>query len=466
MKKLKQLFVIGLAMVAVFAFAACDSCSNDDDTDVDPSGTVATLSSISVDTSAAKTEYDYGETFSSDGIVVTATYSNNSTATIASGSYTVDSSAFNSSESGSYSIGVSYTESEVTKTTSYTVTVSASYGGLYITKTTTVYTVESSSGVTVTTDDLSVYLVDPSQTVSSAALSSSEYTLKYYKEGTELTGLENLTEGKYQIWAYAANPYSSSPDKLSNFIFIDVVDGVVSIALSNASTGTFTQVASGTDSMSSTWEYTLTYASGNTETIYGTDSNISIEGLSTLTEVTDAVATVTYTKVDATGKSTEVSCSVTYSITAAEAGSQTYTINFNSLSATPNDGDTLIDGVLYAIGQPGYSTNTRTHSDLTGETIKGRLQVNATDKGFKITVTGAATITVYAQSAGDAERGLALYDYSSGSKGSQIGDSASVGVSSADNELDKCVFTTSGAGTYCLFSTTSSVNVFYIIITF
>ncbi len=388
MKRLKQLLVIGLAVVMAFAFSACGK--KDDTT------TSKTLSSISVDSSAAKTEYTVGESFSSDGIVVTATYDDATTATIASGSYTVDSSAYKSSTVGTYSITVSYTESEVTKTSSYSVTVAEAdveetdtgYGGLYITKTTTDYTVSSDDGVTVSTDDLSVYLVDEDGNVSSTALSSG-YTLKYYKEDVELESLSNLTEGKYQIWAYYANPYSDEPAQLSNFIFINVADTIASIALSNAETGTFTQIVGTTDLMSSTWEYTLTYASGVTETIKADDANLVVSGISTLTAVTDAEATVTYTK-----GTTEVSCTVKYSIT-QKSGKTTYTFSYDELT-TAMFGDaagtdkTALDA-KYFTGSNAFITYCGTSAS---DVWRSSSCIEVKGEALQVTFLGTGTITI------------------------------------------------------------------------
>lgn len=68
--------------------------------------------SIAVDASAAKTKfYTYngvGSYFTSDGIKVTATYSDNTTGETTE--YTVDSSAFKSTQSGTYTITVKYSD--------------------------------------------------------------------------------------------------------------------------------------------------------------------------------------------------------------------------------------------------------------------------------------------------------------------------------------------------------------------
>ena len=79
-----------------------------------------TLSSIAV--SGAPTSFDKNGTFSSAGLVVTATMSDNSTKTVTPTS--IDYSAVDMTTAGSYPIVVSYTEDDVTKTATYVVTVS------------------------------------------------------------------------------------------------------------------------------------------------------------------------------------------------------------------------------------------------------------------------------------------------------------------------------------------------------
>lgn len=78
-----------------------------------------TLSSISV--SGYTTEFTVGDAFSFGGIV-TATYSDSSTANVTS---STTFSGYNMSSAGSQTVNVSYTEGGTTKTTSYSITVKA-----------------------------------------------------------------------------------------------------------------------------------------------------------------------------------------------------------------------------------------------------------------------------------------------------------------------------------------------------
>ena len=77
------------------------------------------LESIAVTTHPTKTTYEYGDTFSSSGMVVTATYSDGARANVTG--YTTSPSTM--SKVGKQTVTVSYTERGVTKTTTLTVTV-------------------------------------------------------------------------------------------------------------------------------------------------------------------------------------------------------------------------------------------------------------------------------------------------------------------------------------------------------
>ena len=77
------------------------------------------LESIAITTQPSKTVYEYGDSFASAGMVVTATYSDGATANVTG--YTTSPSTM--SEVGEQTVTVSYTERGVTKTTTLSVTV-------------------------------------------------------------------------------------------------------------------------------------------------------------------------------------------------------------------------------------------------------------------------------------------------------------------------------------------------------
>jgi len=126
---LKVLGIIALVAVMGFSFAACNSGDDGDDEGGSPTdpGTVPggngkTLSSIAITTQPTKTQYYVGDTLDTTGMVVTATYSDNTTAVISSGTggYTI--SGFNSTAAAaSQTVTVTYQG----KTATFTVTITA-----------------------------------------------------------------------------------------------------------------------------------------------------------------------------------------------------------------------------------------------------------------------------------------------------------------------------------------------------
>ena len=84
---------------------------------------VKTLSSIAITTAPTTTTYTAGESFSATGMVVTATYSDSTTAVLNAGSYTYAPNG--ALTTGDTTITVSYTEGGVTKTATQAITVNA-----------------------------------------------------------------------------------------------------------------------------------------------------------------------------------------------------------------------------------------------------------------------------------------------------------------------------------------------------
>lgn len=78
------------------------------------------LTQIAVTSNPTKTSYEYGDTLATTGMVVTATYSDNATATVSG--YTCSPTSLNTVTS-SQAITVSYSENGVTKTTTFNVVV-------------------------------------------------------------------------------------------------------------------------------------------------------------------------------------------------------------------------------------------------------------------------------------------------------------------------------------------------------
>lgn len=106
MKRNVILVVLMLMLCAFFCFG-CGEVKPDPDpqpgSDPTPSVSVTKL-----EVTGAKTEFKWGEEFSADGIVVTATFSDGSVKQLTDADFKVSSSLFNSREVGTYNIQVTY----------------------------------------------------------------------------------------------------------------------------------------------------------------------------------------------------------------------------------------------------------------------------------------------------------------------------------------------------------------------
>ncbi len=559
MKKLKQLIVFCLVAVMALAFSACGEESKE-------------LTSISVDSSAAKTEYTVGEEFSSDGIVVTANYSDSSTETVSSGNYTVDSSAYSSTTAGTYSIVVSYsgmsasysvtvseaavvttvklssislntdaattlfyvgqdfdstglvvtanfddnstatvslTDSDLTidrsayvksEVGTYRINVYYTYGSTtksanYSVEVTDVvpmagldiyaddeivreitYTLSSENpSVLLSADDLTVYLHEILDSgTNDYALTSSEYTVKYFDSNqNELTTEAQRTvssAGIYQIWVYSSYTESAYgvTYEISSFVKVEVVNGVVSLALDNTNTSAvYTQVA-GADKISSTWTYTATYANGDVKTLTADDVTVTLD---TKTVSASSVATVSYVENDVT-----VTCEVPYSITEEQKkeGITSYTMTYaatdSSFAITWGENeDTNGTVTITDSGITTWKDKIKSTEDGT-VTYQYAVETKAySSKAFKINIAEGATnvtITVYFSHTSSAARPLYL---------GTVADSLTDGVidtltiGSADGSpstLSVISGTGLSAGDYYVYSDGSTIHVYAIVVSY
>ena len=123
MKKVFSLLLCLILVIGCFpltALADDTTLGDDDETTITLTATVpVVLASITV-TPPTKTEYNVGESLDKAGMVVTATYNDESTKDV-----TADAalSGFDSSAAGEVTVSVSYTEGDVTKTATFTVTI-------------------------------------------------------------------------------------------------------------------------------------------------------------------------------------------------------------------------------------------------------------------------------------------------------------------------------------------------------
>lgn len=122
MKKLFSLILCLILVLGCFpltAMADDTTLGDEGEASISLTTVVPELSSISV-TPPTKTEYNVGDSLDTTGMVVTATYSDENTKDV-----TADASlsGFDSSAAGEVTVTVSYTEGDVTKTATFTVTI-------------------------------------------------------------------------------------------------------------------------------------------------------------------------------------------------------------------------------------------------------------------------------------------------------------------------------------------------------
>ncbi|MBO7650400.1 MAG: InlB B-repeat-containing protein [Lachnospiraceae bacterium] len=187
------------------------------------SATTKTLKGITITTAPTTTVYTEGQSFDPAGMVVTATYSDNSTAEVKT--YTISpSGALATTDT---SVTISYTEDGVTKTATQAITVSAAVtktlSSIAITTapTTTIYTEGQNfdpAGMVVTatysdnsTAEVKAYTVSPSGALGATDAS---VTISYTEDGVTKTATQTITVNPViETFAitFAANGHGTAP---------------------------------------------------------------------------------------------------------------------------------------------------------------------------------------------------------------------------------------------------------------
>lgn len=246
-KRLTKILGGALSLLIALSFVACPGQPEEQ--------TEKTLSSISVDTSKATTSFYEGDTFTYSGIVVTATYSDNSTADVTS-SATVDFDAVKMDTADSYLVTVNYTEGSVTKSASYSVTVKKdslegiSVDGLQLTY--TIGTSFSSEGITVTAHYESGKTADVS--------SSETVTVDYSAFDSSKAGVCNIKV------SYTEGEGDNAVTKDAN-IEITVTDDVVLTKISVDTTSATTSYTVGDTFSKDGIVITATYSNNSTKDV-------------------------------------------------------------------------------------------------------------------------------------------------------------------------------------------------------
>lgn len=359
MNKKKSLLLAILSFVAVFALAFSFGCKNGNGEDnsgnkVNPDDDVLSgkyededdepltpadgwvLQSILLNVEGVKTEYAYGEEFdTSKKPAVSAKYASveslikyEETKHLITGAaeleyktetvtdVKVDYGQYNKDAVGTYVIYVSYTHANVTRSANYEVKVvgvTPAIGGITIELKEgfdTEYYISGPEGVNIEniSEGFSVYNVDANlevdrtEEIPAKAEETDGYTLSYFKNGEKIDNLQGLQKGVYTVYA----TYNST----SAFFFIEILDPVTEIELkADDETAVFTQVQSPVESMTSTWNFVVTYNSGLTKEVKKGDAGLLIGSIITVLPAENSV-TVAYTE-DGETKTVSVPYTVT-----------------------------------------------------------------------------------------------------------------------------------------------------------
>lgn len=444
------------------------------------------LVDMSVDTTITETEYLIGDKLDSSGVVLTLTLRDaednsefNLSSLSVSGTVIIDSSEYDNTAAGTYTIYVGYTLNGITRWASYDVTVTSVISGTHgieLEKTTTEYTLVETGKEASVIDltDITVYSVNDDGTLGTAITEGISY--KYYEGATEITAAD-ITNGKvtnYQVWAYVDYTVGNETYVMSDFVLITIIGDEIT-ALEWAD-GTNSQAQSLTDSMSATWTLNATYSlTGDTvidlsKCTVGTDAGqYTVDIKTTVTGSYTAVVTYYYQLGNDVIPAT---CEVEYKITEStvvESYSVLIDVNVGTddvadstgvtdvISAGLSDGDVIVENLVYTYGS--LSTNTENKAGANGEDkLYGRVQFS-TAKGITVYLGGAATVTLYAR-----------YGSSSGDGASfVVKDSEGNTVVTSDLVSNKSAYETvtltiESAGIYTIVASTGSLNTFRIAI--
>lgn len=530
MKKTKKflLFVACCLMscAMAIAFAACEggnaeseSGGNNDMSagvdQTDPAADAADeevqiLESISLSTVNVQDEFAIGEPFTSEGLSVSAIIrtvtDGDSTGTASRVTVTndceIDSSDFDNTAPGEYTIYVSYSFNGTILYGSYEVEVVSqligTIAGLDVSYSGEQQTVLSADETTASIDlsGLTVAQVvgEDANNTAETPVERGDYELYYSKDGGALvsvdedaTEISGLTKGTYSVYAKAAfsNEEGNETFEMSGFFLYYVIDEAVSVEWNKDGDTDFEynytpgEADDGTvlPEVGADWTYTVTYVSGATETVFYSD--VEIEGVDTdngsdeqVTRTATVTFTDTYPMINESGVlesvSDPVTCTVDYTVGGnPDAGQVTEvvtTVNITDLAIENSDsilesidlsGDGKIMAMANADGEIRINDNKKS---IDGFEFTRRLQLrgagSAEARSIRLTLDGAAEITVYGMSTtGGSVRTLSLYDGSFADMGQ--------GQSNDGSAIQKFTYTAESAGTYYLAGD-DGMNIYYI----
>lgn len=501
MKKLKSLllfFVCGLVACAMaIPLAACNDGTGGGGGGDGSSEDNRVLQSITVDSFDAKVNFAVGEEFSYEGLTVTANYlvlgESITTATEdVTSKVDFDTSEFDSSKAGTYTVYLSYTYGTVTMYGDYNVNVlsdlEGTIAGLEVTYDGARQIDLTAENPTATIDLTKIKVTrmsgDTVDDVGETILPEGNYTLSYSKDGGALTAVEagatslsGLTKGVYSIYALSTYTLGNETFEMSGFVTVFVVDSLASIAKDEGGTLTYDYGAD-VNTIGSDWTFTATYGSGATVKLNAEDVDFGErvndnEGENSVTvSYTEEVLKYDSEADDAVTDSVTVDCDVTYTIgenpNPDPGPSELTDVEFNvndleigDITANTNlTADGKISVAATAEKAVTVDANDKTYG---GIDFTRRLKLNGkgsdTERSVKLLVEGDATIKVYALSGSSSEdRSLNLYD---SEFKSLITDQIAAGKPT-DADLSELTYSVS-AGTYYLASD-KAVNIYYILI--
>ena len=497
MKKLKSLllfFVCGLVACAMaIPLAACNQTGGGGGGGDGSSEDNRVLQSITVDSFDAKVNFAVGEEFSYEGLTVTANYlvlgESITTATEdVTSKVDYDTSEFDSSKAGTYTVYLSYTYRKVTMYGDYNVNVlsdlEGTIAGLEVTYDGARQIDLTAENPTATIDLTKIKVTrmsgDTVDDVGETILPESNYTLSYSKDGGALTAVEagatslsGLTKGVYSIYALSTYTLGNETFEMSGFVTVFVVDSLASIAKDEGGTLTYDYGAD-VNTIGSDWTFTATYGSGATEKLKAEDVDFGervndSEGENSVTvSYTEEVLKYDAEADDAVTDSVTVDCDVTYTIgenpNAGTTYEKTTTVNITELGIANSDSitesiDLSGDGKIMAMASSSKEIRINDNSKkIDGFEFGRRLQLRgagtADERSIKLSIEGPAEIIVYGMSAtSNSVRTLSLYD----------GEFAnpSQGQSNDGNAIQKFTYTVDEAGTYYLAGD-NGMNIYYI----
>lgn len=516
MKKLKSLllfFVCGLVACAMaIPLAACNQTGGGGGGGDGSSEDNRVLQSITVDSFDAKVNFAVGEEFSYEGLTVTANYlvlgESITTATEdVTSKVDFDTSEFDSSKAGTYTVYLSYTYGTVTMYGDYNVNVlsdlEGTIAGLEVTYDGARQIDLTAENPTATIDLTKIKVTrmsgDTVDDVGETILPEGNYTLSYSKDGGALTAVEagatslsGLTKGVYSIYALSTYTLGNETFEMSGFVTVFVVDSLASIAKDEGGTLTYDYGAD-VNTIGSDWTFTATYGSGATVKLKAEDVDFGervndSEGENSVTvSYTEEVLKYDSEADDAVTDSVTVDCDVTYTIgenpNAGQEVTDTYSVNFSDASKGWALGEgTIQDTVIGADGTKdaagGIISLLSTKSDGSAQAKTKEKSAKAADgtqftnaiqigtisstKAWAIDVSAydesaEVVISVYASTSGS-ERTIALY---------QEASSSATALFTSESFTDSGVaylseWTVSGGGVYYVGSTKDAINFFAI----